>query len=233
MSFRSDADDFKDIHVWSCEAPQTTEQEEAFLSKYFKTLKQGDAILDIGCGQGRLVKALQQRGHKVLGIDLNKELIESALAENLPVKQMDALEAIERELPNYNIFSMLDFVEHIPINVFASILKIISSKPGAKLWIQTPNLDSIIGIKFWFQVPSHISPLNPYVLRNLLHRFGFDVIKEWTEYGGLPWRGFRRWVTLKILNGLFGPPMASMFLGGANICLVARAQANKLESHTA
>jgi 2-polyprenyl-3-methyl-5-hydroxy-6-metoxy-1,4-benzoquinol methylase len=222
----SEADDFKEIHVWSNESLQTTELDDAFLIKYFKTLKEEDAVLDIGCGQGKLVKALRQRGYEVLGIDLNNELIEAALSENLPVKHLDVLEALQRELSHYNVFSMLDFVEHIPLTVFVSILKTISEKPGATVWIQTPNLDSVMGIKFWFQVPSHISPINPHVLHKLLDRLGFDVVEEWTAYGELPWKGLRRRLTLKILNGLFGAPMAGMFLGGANICLIARARRN-------
>ncbi len=221
MSFDSEAQDFNEIHVWSCEAVGSFRGEDPFLAKYLNTLREGDAVFDIGCGQGRLVKVLKQKGYRVLGVDLNNELIESALVEGLPVKQIDALKALKQELPHYNVFSMLDFVEHIPINVFVNILKIISSKPGSKVWIQTPNLDSVMGIKFWFQVPSHISPLNPFVLRNLLNRLNFEVTDEWTDYGGLPWHGFRRWVTLKILNGIFGAPMARMFLGGGNICLVA------------
>lgn len=68
----------------------------------------------------------------MLGIDLNNELVEAAIAEKLPVRQLDALEALGRELPHYNVFTMLDFVEHVPINVLASILKTISTKPGAR-----------------------------------------------------------------------------------------------------
>lgn len=58
MVFKSQATDSKELHVWSCESPESIEQEGPFLSKYFETLEEGDAILDIGCGQGKLVKAL-------------------------------------------------------------------------------------------------------------------------------------------------------------------------------
>jgi 2-polyprenyl-3-methyl-5-hydroxy-6-metoxy-1,4-benzoquinol methylase len=217
----SEIDGFNEIHVWSFDALETSELSESLFKKYFDTLGEGDAILDIGCGQGNLVRALQQRGHKVLGVDTNLELIEVAQAESIPVKQMDALTAIQQE-SDFNIFSMMDFVEHISLRTLHDLLNAISAKPNSTVWIQTPNLDSVIGIKFWFQVPSHITPLNPFVLRKLLARFNFEIVQEWTAYGELPWSGFRKWLSLKILNGLFGAPVASMFVGGANICLVAR-----------
>jgi 2-polyprenyl-3-methyl-5-hydroxy-6-metoxy-1,4-benzoquinol methylase len=214
--------DFREIHVWSSETFELSELEQSFLGKYSETLDDGDSILDIGCGQGKLVKALSERGFKALGVDLNQESVEAALSIGLPVVCMDAVAAISKYKDEYNVFSMLDFVEHIPIDILIEILKEISSRPGAKVWIQTPNLESIMGIKFYFNVPSHITPLNPFILRQLLSRTNLEMILEWTDYGGLRWIGFRRWLTLKIINALIGSPMASLFLGGANVCIYAR-----------
>jgi 2-polyprenyl-3-methyl-5-hydroxy-6-metoxy-1,4-benzoquinol methylase len=213
--------DPKSIHVWSDGDNNLSELEIFFLNRYLAYVRDGDSILDIGCGRGKLIRFLMERGYKAVGIDLNQELINQATLEGLPVKQMDAVEAIRDESKDYNVFSMLDFVEHISIDALFEILEHISKKSGARVWIQTPNLESIMGIKFWFQVPSHITPLHPYVLRQILHKYNFEIIEEWTDYGGLPSKGFRRWVTLKFLSALLGPPMASLFVGGANICIVA------------
>ena len=213
---------YKELHVWSDDKFELSNLELTFLEKYFETLKKNDAIIDIGCGQGKLVKALKERGYKTLGVDLNQDLIDTAVAEGLPVIMMDAVTAISQYKNEYNVFSMLDFVEHIPIDVLVEILKEIASIPGAKIWIQTPNLESIMGIKFYFNVPSHITPLNPFVLKALLSRFKLQLVSEWTDYGGLPSTGLRRWITLKILNALFGLPITNLFLGGANICMYAK-----------
>jgi 2-polyprenyl-3-methyl-5-hydroxy-6-metoxy-1,4-benzoquinol methylase len=111
-------DDFKEIHVWSGDTLEVSDLEKSFYNKYLETLEKGDAILDIGCGQGKLVNFLQDKGYKSAGIDLNAEIIETAIYQGLPVQKMDALTAIQTEACNYNVFSMLDFVEHIPLNVF-------------------------------------------------------------------------------------------------------------------
>lgn len=223
MSVQSE--DFKDLHVWGEAAGQTAEISEVtrlFIQKYIDTLQPDDAVLDIGCGEGKALRLIQENGHRVLGIDLNSEMISDAQRAGLPVKQMDVLAAIEEEGDNFNVFCMLDFVEHIPLEVFLEVLKKIAERPGAKVWIQTPNLDSIMGMKFWFHMPSHVTPLHPFVLRNILHRYGFEITGEWTDYGGIPWKGLRRRIVLKILYALFDAPLTEMFLGGGNICLTAR-----------
>ena len=122
-------DEFSEIHVWSHDTPGAMELSEGFLQKYFETLEQGDTVLDIGCGQGTVVEALQQRGYKVLGVDTNREMIEAALAENLSVRQMSAVAAVEQELLNHSVFSMLDFVEHIPLNVLQDLFRVIATRP--------------------------------------------------------------------------------------------------------
>jgi SAM-dependent methyltransferase len=219
--------DLKELHVWGTDDASLGTHEvdglsRSFLAKYIQTLEPGDAVLDIGCGEGKVLRLLQETKHRCLGIDLNEELVGAARKAGLPAEQMDVMTALERYGNDYNVFCMLDFVEHIPIELLFQILTKIASKPGAKVWIQTPNLDSLIGIKFWFHMPSHVSPLHPFVLRGILRRYNLDIVSEWTDYGAVPWTGIRRWITLKILNALFGPPLTAMFLQGANICLIGR-----------
>jgi len=45
---------------------------------------QGKTILDLGCGVGDLAAELAARGARVLGIDLNEELLREARSRNLP-----------------------------------------------------------------------------------------------------------------------------------------------------
>ena len=52
--------------------PSSTEVDEKFWS-YFRN---GDSILEVGCGQGRFVCACAMRGLKITGIDINKEAVE-------------------------------------------------------------------------------------------------------------------------------------------------------------
>ena len=219
----TNATEFREIHVWASESSELDPLSRIFLQRYLDTLEAGDSVLDIGCGQGKLVGLLKERDVNVLGVDLNEELIGIAQAAGLPVRHMDAVTAIKTVASEFTVFSMMDFVEHIPLDAVVEILSVISEKPGAKIWLQTPNLDSLMGLKFWFHMPSHVTALHPVVLRKLLKRFNFEIVGEWTDYGGLPWTGLRRKIAMKILMALFGSPITNMFVGGGNICLVATA----------
>ena len=213
------SDELKELHLWTEGGSAVANPQQ--MEPYLRWTNPGESILDIGCGDGSLLRFLRIRGYQAEGVDLNAELVALCQADGLKVKCGDASEAVEKADPGYRTFSMLDFVEHIPMKTLLAILEQIAMRPGARVWIQTPNLESIMGFKFWFHMPSHVLPLHPWVLRKILGRLGFVILDEWTDYGGLPWTGLRRWISLKILNGLFGPPMAKMFLGGGNICLVA------------
>ncbi len=193
----------------------------AQVEPYLRHLRPGDRVLDIGCGDGALLRLLRAREVPADGIDLNSELVGLCRADGLAVTEADAREAVRAAAGGHTVFSMLDFVEHVPMDTLREVLAAVAARPGARLWLQTPNLDSVMGFKFWFHMPSHVLPLHPWVLRKMLTGSGFRILAEWTDYGGIPWTGFRRWLTMKILNGLFGPPLAQMFVGGGNICFVA------------
>lgn len=210
----------RELHLWTEGGSPVASKEE--LAPYLRWHRQGDRILDLGCGDGRILRGLASAGVQARGVDLNAELAALCQADGLQVEQGDA-RAVLAGAHDWETVSMLDFVEHIPLEVFTDLLKIIGARPGARVWIQTPNLDALMGFKFWFHMPSHILALHPWVLRKLLQRHGFRILEEWTEYGGLPWTGWRRRLTLKFLNAVFGPVQAALFVGGANICLVAEA----------
>jgi ubiquinone/menaquinone biosynthesis C-methylase UbiE len=66
-------------------------KEEA--DKFLSFLKKGASILDIGCGPGRDVKIFSDKGFKVVGIDLSKNMIEAAKKRtvNADFKVMDLM----------------------------------------------------------------------------------------------------------------------------------------------
>ncbi len=212
-----------DVHVWDITQLDTIDSKAIYKNYRLRQyITEKDAILDLGSGPGVMVKVFRDNGFKVLGVDLNRQAIDRTLKAGLPVELIDAVEAIRKYKKEYTVFHMADFVEHIPLPVFIHILTEIGAIDNALIYIATPNLDSLMGFKFWFHMPSHITPLHPFVLYKLLNQHGFDVIDSWTEYGALPGKGWKLKVRKFILRKLFGT-QADLFFGGANICIVARA----------
>lgn len=217
-TFQSHPADSADVHVWMRDGAAANEAE---FERYLRWIHPSDRVMDIGSGEGRFLEVLRRRNIDAFGVDLNDALAGRAQAKGLHVLRKDALAALQDDIAGVTVFSMMDFVEHIPLRVLLEILEKISCIPGAKIVLQTPHLDSLIGMKFWFHMPSHVTPLHPFFLRRVLAQHGFGILDEWSGYGHLPWKGLRRRLTIRFLRSVFGSPMADMFIEGAEFCLVA------------
>jgi 2-polyprenyl-3-methyl-5-hydroxy-6-metoxy-1,4-benzoquinol methylase len=179
----------------------------------------GNRILDIGCGEGHLVSALARAGYAAEGVDATPDLVARARARGVTVTQSDALDFIRTDGFRFDTFLMIDFVEHIPFDQTAAILQALPV--GASCIIQTPNTNSIIGHQFYLQVPGHVTPLSAAVLEKMVARAGLTVKTTGTRWGGLPWTGLRRRVTLFALEKIFGRVLLPLFVQGANYYMVA------------
>jgi len=89
---------------------------ELLVKKYVQS---GDRVLDIGCGNGRLVKLLSEVDY--LGIDGSKNLIIKALKykniktkQKIEFKQIDMLALDNLEEKDFNIVFMFASFNHIP-----------------------------------------------------------------------------------------------------------------------
>lgn len=61
---------------------------EQFVREFSNYLKEGSTILDLGCGPGNIAKFLvnQNKGYKILGVDLSHEMLKLA-RQNVPTEQ--------------------------------------------------------------------------------------------------------------------------------------------------
>jgi hypothetical protein len=75
-------------------------------------------------------------------------------------------------------------------------------------------------------MPTHINAMHPYVIRKMLHNLRYKILKEWSEYGELPGKGWKLWLRKKIVRTLFGT-QAELFLEGANINFIAEIKSGR------
>lgn len=88
---------------------------EGEFERYLRWIHPSDRVMDIGSGEGRFLEILRRRNSDAFGVDLN-----------------DALAALQDDIASVSIFSMMAFVEHIPLRVVLEILEKIFRIPGAK-----------------------------------------------------------------------------------------------------
>jgi len=86
------------------------------LEKILSNLKEGDSVLDVGCGNGRLLENLKKRRISYLGVDNSEALIKLAKA-NYPsydFKVADILELSETIKQKFDLVISVAVLHHLP-----------------------------------------------------------------------------------------------------------------------
>ena len=111
----------------------------------FKTIKDNSLILDVGSGQGDLIRHLvNEKNCKVIGIDKNVKTISS---KNIEFVSCD----LNKELPNldylkFDYILFLDVIEHLenPEDFLKKLYEKISENEKIEIVISTPNISFFI-----------------------------------------------------------------------------------------
>ena len=116
-------------------------------------------ILDIGCGQGMLVRFLLRNGYDdVSGIDVSASQIALALQLGTPnVEHADLFEFAGREAGSCDALVALDVIEHFDRadvqRVFDAFSRLL--RPGGTLILRTPNGSSPYSGRYLFSDLTH------------------------------------------------------------------------------
>jgi SAM-dependent methyltransferase len=128
-------------------------------------------VLDVGAGDGRLVRVLRAAGHDAHGIEPFAESTDETVAA-VP------LEDAELDGGGYDAIVLWHVLEHLadPAEALSRLRPVL--RPGATLLVSVPNLASVqaaIGRERWFHldVPRHAVHFTDAGLRRLLARTGF------------------------------------------------------------
>lgn len=171
QAIAADFNETRKKEIW----PEIRESAEA--------LKNGDRVLDIGCGNGRFLEACLDRGVNYLGVDNSPELIKAA-EFNYPgyiFKVGDILNLEEATQEKYDYIYCLAVLQHIPgrelrVRALSEMLK--KLKPGGEMVISVWNLWSGVWKKKNYRL---------LILKNwLLYLFKRDRL----DFGDLifPWK---------------------------------------------
>jgi SAM-dependent methyltransferase len=132
-------------------------------------------VLDIGCGYGRHLRLLRERGIDALGVDVNAEIVEAVRADGLRAMTPDEFFASDIRP---RVMLMSHVIEHLPPRELVAFLDrwLDRLEPNGELIIVTPLMSPHFYDDF-----DHVKPYHPEGLRMV---FGGDAaqVQYWSRH---------------------------------------------------
>ena len=134
-------------------------------------------ILDIGCGKGEFLELLREAGIKVMGVDLDLDMVLYCREKGLNVTQEDGFAYLD-SLPDEALGGVFaaQVIEHLESKQIIELVKLCQRKlrPGGILILETlnPKCLMIFAESFYMDF-SHIKPIHPEAMKFLLESTGF------------------------------------------------------------
>jgi 2-polyprenyl-3-methyl-5-hydroxy-6-metoxy-1,4-benzoquinol methylase len=135
----------------------------------------GGALLDVGCGSGKLVRFLRGRGVEAYGLEPCRALFDHFLSGEPWFAHGTAADAaVPRE--RYEVVTAFDVLEHVdrPAELLGQLAARLS--PGGRLYLSTPDVGSLaarmLGRRWHFYGRYHLSYFSPRIVTALAARYG-------------------------------------------------------------
>lgn len=147
-------------------------------SVFYLPALSGGQLLEIGCGNGRMLAAMQARGWAVEGVDPDPSAVRQARAKGMEVR-LGTLEAQNYPDESFDAIVMSHVIEHVPapLQLIAECRRLLRS--GGKLVVVTPNAGSWGHRHYrehWrgLEPPRHLHIFNAVAMRRLAKNAGFE-----------------------------------------------------------
>jgi 2-polyprenyl-3-methyl-5-hydroxy-6-metoxy-1,4-benzoquinol methylase len=154
------------------------------LPAYLKTNlpDKSSIILDIGCGLGQMLIALQKEGYEnVCGIDILPEAVDYCQNHNLKVQLItDLIDFTTTCTTTYDFIVMSHVLEHLSKDTIIDTLQLIRNKllkPGGVFFIMVPNAQSNTGCYWAYEDFTHTTLFTAGSLYFVLKSAGFEQVE--------------------------------------------------------
>ena len=162
-------------------------------------------ILEVGCGMGFAMLALQDLGYANLeGIDVDHGQVQSCVQKGLNVVHLeDSTTYLDSHINEYDLIVVLDVIEHIPHEGQLEFVRAICQalKPNGQIICTVPNANSTLASRWRYIDWTHHLSFTEHSLDFLLYNAGFQTIEVFpTEFFHPP---NIRWLSRSILRKWF------------------------------
>lgn len=182
---------------------------------YLQHFTAGKRVLDVGCGAGRFLDVLGERGFERLGLDQCPSACADCAARGHRVLHGDAVVLLRRlheERERFDGVLLAHVVEHLPATavqeLFAAIARVLT--PDGRLVVVTPNIKNLIVLQevFWLD-PTHVRPYPRALLERLGAATGLQVVASYDDGATVPRRSGVRRALAKVRSVLSGADRSS------------------------
>jgi 2-polyprenyl-3-methyl-5-hydroxy-6-metoxy-1,4-benzoquinol methylase len=139
-------------------------------------------ILDLGCGKGTLLRALQRQGYMNLtGIDASLSQIEAARSRDIGiVKRIDAVSFLRHSRASeFDVIITFDVIEHLTrkelLVLGKELFRVLA--PGGRWIVHAPNASGIFGNRVRYADVTHEQAFTPESVRQWSAKLGFVSAK--------------------------------------------------------
>ena len=145
----------------------------------------GKKVIDVGCGDGHVVKILSDVGADAAGIEPSKKA--KAIGESQGLRIIEGYVTREHDIEGspYDAFVSIHSLEHAPDpNDFLQGVRA-ALAPRAVGMIEVPSVEQAIErSRFYDFLADHLSYFSAETLRFALEKNGFDVLRVERNWGG-------------------------------------------------
>lgn len=169
----------------------------------------GAHIIDLGCGDGRILYLLQRMGYtNIEGVDISESQLKIARQVSERVANSDVIKYLKDTSDKYDLIISIDVIEHLQKSEALDFLDLCGAhlNNNGRLILQTPNASSPFFGDVRYGDFTHELSFTPKLLSQLLARACFTNIES-REAGPVP-SGYSlkssiRYVIWRILRVLF------------------------------
>lgn len=158
-------------------------------------------LLDVGCGTGNFLKAAQDHGYIVHGLDFETRRVEFGTQYyNVSIEVTTLKDHLMAGAKGrYDIVTFFEFLEHLdnPIEFITEVKRVL--RPGGMIGLSVPNAERTFDLSDYIgdYPPHHLTWWSKKALRYFLERNGFTDIQIYEEPFDL-----RRVLFLRIKTGI-------------------------------
>lgn len=145
-------------------------------------------LLDFGCGSGKYLQRMNQRGWQVTGMDISEQAVD--VCRQLGYEAYVGTEPAQKfPAKSFDVVTLWHVLEHVPqpINILQQIHTILTE--NGQLILALPNIASPLARwfgKYWFawELPRHLAHFDPDTITKMLEMTGFRVDKIFNQKYG-------------------------------------------------